>query len=1048
MAAAIVGCLGGCGKKTEDADAPGEANAPATIAPLAASSTTEMIALLGNRPLMTVVVRDDGWAPLKARLDALPLTEIDRSLERMTSGPMAALLAVTDLLDVEVEGPPPSPGRDTSRPIVIGMFDVPASGPPGTTIATLAAADGKLLPMRNQVIIPATDAAALTHALQGWMSHGAKEAPKVVAGRAGAIGLRYGRGETANVVAIVPEGDRVRVVGFFGGGAVEDSVLAGMLDVEPAPLVDTPAMRLAVDAAYPAAILTRPWRIRAFATWMGMYETHRAVATVSIDQRDIARLRGYSIAAVAELLTPDDHAEFDDWALALAGTDEALHMTSVVSLTPKGQEIWKAGTTAPDEPLALKGSGRGQAFVSTDINAMLAKAGTHALPEGGVAEIAETVRDCGAMCSMYFVQRWPLALAKTATFGGPTEAIPNGSVSLQVAVDTAGREPKAAVAVQSGTDLTHLTKTFPELFGDATVTKRGTDSVLMFDLGLDPKAVFDPDGEGTKLEAGTVATMSAPAAGALTQPVRGTLRYRDAALVGQVVIGEGDFASAPIVTDLTWDSPLRDAAPAKADACLLDAARAVRALGDVSMAALDQRGMVYGKALAAFEEATRCAEGTPAAAAIERVTQTARLIAARTMVATLDLDEARALLDKACPDPKGASADACTMRTALQDVPMPEVPKHAPARACSQDRYYSGLGLPLIAGDGRVLLGTESHPATQDALIEALVDLTPPYDRSLQDAPDVALIVPPTTPFSKVEPLLSPLSAVKSTWHPIIDVDGEYRPLPLFVAKWPTTATVDWKVDPDAIPDDLLEEPPPEEDDPPRGEVGRMGKPSSGLYAMKGPKLRRDMRVQLSKTELTITLPTGEAQTLASVDDVKAVAELFPDAVATLEVSGDTPWSRLIALSVAACGMTMELVPEGSVKSPVAPPPEEPGGYGRIGFAERGKRVPRVRQAKSEVKGALDKDIIRRIVRSHINEVRACYNDGLAKNPDLSGRVGIQFTIGSDGKVSKTKVATTTLKDKAVGKCVAGAIKSWKFPRPKGGGVVVVTYPFVFEPGG
>jgi len=122
-------------------------------------------------------------------------------------------------------------------------------------------------------------------------------------------------------------------------------------------------------------------------------------------------------------------------------------------------------------------------------------------------------------------------------------------------------------------------------------------------------------------------------------------------------------------------------------------------------------------------------------------------------------------------------------------------------------------------------------------------------------------------------------------------------------------------------------------------------------------------------------------------------------------------------------------------------------GGGGTGFGHRGKKVPRVRGAKAKVKGALDKDIIRRIVRAHINEVRYCYNKGLVVDPSLEGRVAIQFTIGPTGKVPVAVVASTTLSDKKVGQCIAKSVKRWKFPKPTGGGVVVVTYPFVLSPG-
>jgi len=109
--------------------------------------------------------------------------------------------------------------------------------------------------------------------------------------------------------------------------------------------------------------------------------------------------------------------------------------------------------------------------------------------------------------------------------------------------------------------------------------------------------------------------------------------------------------------------------------------------------------------------------------------------------------------------------------------------------------------------------------------------------------------------------------------------------------------------------------------------------------------------------------------------------------------------------------------------------------------------VPVVRQAKAEVSGALDKDIIRRIVRAHINEVRFCYNQGLAKNPGLFGRVAVRFTIDGKGSVASAAVSEDTLADAKVSGCVVKAVRRWKFPRPHGGGVVQVTYPFVLEPG-
>jgi hypothetical protein len=67
---------------------------------------------------------------------------------------------------------------------------------------------------------------------------------------------------------------------------------------------------------------------------------------------------------------------------------------------------------------------------------------------------------------------------------------------------------------------------------------------------------------------------------------------------------------------------------------------------------------------------------------------------------------------------------------------------------------------------------------------------------------------------------------------------------------------------------------------------------------------------------------------------------------------------------------------------------------GKGGSSWRPSRpIPQVRQSKAEVQGALDKDIVRRIQRAHINEVRHCYNQGLARNPELRGRPALAARV-------------------------------------------------------
>jgi hypothetical protein len=41
-------------------------------------------------------------------------------------------------------------------------------------------------------------------------------------------------------------------------------------------------------------------------------------------------------------------------------------------------------------------------------------------------------------------------------------------------------------------------------------------------------------------------------------------------------------------------------------------------------------------------------------------------------------------------------------------------------------------------------------------------------------------------------------------------------------------------------------------------------------------------------------------------------------------------------------------------------------------------------------------------------------------------------------------VDSSTLKSPSVEDCVVRRMQSWVFPKPKGGGMVIVNYPFVF----
>ncbi|MBX3270431.1 MAG: AgmX/PglI C-terminal domain-containing protein [Sandaracinaceae bacterium] len=123
------------------------------------------------------------------------------------------------------------------------------------------------------------------------------------------------------------------------------------------------------------------------------------------------------------------------------------------------------------------------------------------------------------------------------------------------------------------------------------------------------------------------------------------------------------------------------------------------------------------------------------------------------------------------------------------------------------------------------------------------------------------------------------------------------------------------------------------------------------------------------------------------------------------------------------------------------------GGYGG-GPRGRDGVVPRVRTGEADVRGGLSREVIRRVIQRHINEVRFCYEQELASRPDLAGRVTVNFVIGSTGAVLTSALVASTLGNERVEACILQAVRRWTFPQPPGGGVVAINYPFVLETDG
>lgn len=102
----------------------------------------------------------------------------------------------------------------------------------------------------------------------------------------------------------------------------------------------------------------------------------------------------------------------------------------------------------------------------------------------------------------------------------------------------------------------------------------------------------------------------------------------------------------------------------------------------------------------------------------------------------------------------------------------------------------------------------------------------------------------------------------------------------------------------------------------------------------------------------------------------------------------------------------------------------------------------------TRVSEGVSKELIAKVIRRHFAEIKFCYEQGLQQVPELSGKLVVLFVIDASGAVSEAQIAESTLDDASVQACVLARIRHWKFPEPRGGGVVSVTHPWFFRPAG
>lgn len=657
---------------------------------------------LGDGGLLVGVLDARGWAKVHHRL-----TPVIANLPGGAPPDLASAATLPGLLNSLYIGlfggnaPLDLSAMDAKGTVVVSLFEPATFGPPGAAAALLRF-DNKTVPMRHEIVLPATDASALAASVLAGLKVACKPA---------AHGCDFG----VLQVGVKAEGDVVRIAALMPA-TVEDAATMLWTTAQPAS-VRTPAYTQLAMPGAGLGLLIRPWRVRAMFAQQGANEITTALlgfgGTPDVQQSLFAN--GASMVLGAVQLMHAERPDFEDAVVRLVADDAGIALEGTHGLTAATAKVLKAAIDKGGRILALKISVLAQMAERVDLNALLDGVGPRPIfaKMKRMRDFTRAHGECGFGCVLHTTLRVPFGSARGLLDMAPTEvksivrALPTAMQGVLVRLDERG-EPVVALAGDVASDFdTGQLRALPG--AEIHLIPKDNRAVLLVGIGIDPRTVFDIQAPTT--HATTSRARVEPAAlekiarllriGSIT-PVFKALGpiVADSALApgGHAFAWRVHLSTSPGVTTSAFapaattpfKGPILGYTPGEGDRCLRDSligtSKAFEALANV---APDERGALFIKAFAEGAPNLKCAEShastMPAALGMRRLFVHLIGIAARP-----DQTEILAFIDAQCATTKDAWI--CSEAKRIKDLPPPPPPPNPLAEPPSGP----GVDTPLL----------------------------------------------------------------------------------------------------------------------------------------------------------------------------------------------------------------------------------------------------------------------------------------------------------------------------------------------------------------
>ncbi|HUU00998.1 MAG TPA: AgmX/PglI C-terminal domain-containing protein [Myxococcota bacterium] len=1016
---------------------------PATPGDMLAASadadTISMVEAAGDRAMVVVVLHPARW---KAAVNTLAplLSGLDPKLDRIVEA-VDLRQALSIMIGDDSPRKEDLAGWDATRPIVAGLFEPQSNQTMQATRAMIPSEDLILragVPgVRHRVLIPASDPQALAASLAGLMQRiGLQPIGTSRSGDAKIFEMQGSRG----FVAILPSADNPRP----GSGALvrieimtgelirypdDRARLAAWMDmIEKAPpgfqAPVTPALLAAVSRPDLLVIHLRPWLMPDLASQLGTGMVVSAIGYADPSMKSMLLARGLSEVALSRLLMSPIGVEMDDITLALdvAG---GLRLAWIASLTRQGLAVIEAGSSAAvDPPKPAPGHRFATLWSRFDADAATRAA---VVPQGlseinKLDELAESINECGYFCPLHFLARAPFGLTRKLMSLAPEKMPRQLPRSLTLVVDDISPDLVSRMAVAAVMPATADTRALRGLLAETFQNAKlfidpyGKNQLFSLGLGCDPHDLFSKTAMrsgpgvlgGMRVDLGPLANGIAPAspvAAALLDrigPLRGRAVLSGRALGGEILVDIKGLA--PLLFGTldgncpAWESPGAAAAGRRGARCMRKVTGSmIKGFAALSCVDPRQRSIILAHMADEVDPSLRCALAEADTREVAATTQTALTL----WVAELLENEMRerdeiALLDRVC---KQGRQEVCKKLAAVRAQAPVRLPEIASECAC-----LPVSGRPIIRIAAGQENGAGSKPGRECPVLA--VDVGVPFSRLMQVAGESA------------EGCREAVILVRRTGSlEGLSVLPQRRPGQK-PAKTDTPLSLEHFGDPYVI--------------------------GSNPIVIKQHGSRLDLLCAGQSMSFEATRDCPAETSCMNIKDLHAkLADIFKQSgrVDTIyfEADPDNTIEQLApTLAAAACEPCKGDYPGRQARVVLGPVPKD--------VMEAASKSPlTITPGKSEVLGSLSMSVVRRVVRKNTNAVKYCYEKELIKNPSLSGKVVVNFIIAADGRVQQARIESSTIGSKQVEKCIIYAVRRFKFPKPKGGGVVNVNYPFIFK---